>query len=214
VLESDSPEWQALYRDILRLPAFHALALHPSLMNLLERLFGEHVLPHSRNICRVMFPETHAHTTPPHQDHLYIGGTRDTWTAWIPLGDCPAELGGLACVPGSHLWGLLPSRPAQGAGGRQVDVPEGAVWAEGEMACGDVLLLHSLCVHQGRNNTSADRLRISVDYRYQPLSQPVRSDSMAPHQGGFGLTWDEIYEGWPEDYPARYYWENWPLQYA
>jgi ectoine hydroxylase-related dioxygenase (phytanoyl-CoA dioxygenase family) len=76
------------------------------------------------------------------------------------------------------------------------------------MTCGDVLFLHSLTVHQGRDNRS-DRLRLSCDYRYQPRSHPVRADSLEPHL--HWLTWDEIYEHWPNDTPVKLYWQNWDL---
>lgn len=214
VRESADPRWVGFYREALRLREFHALALEPALLEALESLFDEPVLPHSRNICRVMFPGLSEYTTPPHQDHLYIGGTEDTWTAWIPLGDCPEELGGLALVPGSHRWGFLQARPGLGAGGQQVDVPADAPWATSPLGTGDVLLFHSLTVHQGLDNRSRNHLRVSVDYRYQPRSHPIRRDSMEPHMAGFGLTWEDIYADWPEDDPLRYYWRRWNINYA
>ena len=106
-IEGLSPEWIAFYTDVQRLRAFNALALHPAILAMLATLFGEETLPHSRNICRVIFPNALTHTTPPHQDNFYIGGTDETWTAWIPAGDCPATLGSLAVAPGSHKLGKL-----------------------------------------------------------------------------------------------------------
>ncbi|MDX9972411.1 MAG: phytanoyl-CoA dioxygenase family protein [FCB group bacterium] len=212
--ESPDPRWVALYRDILCLSEFHRLALDAALWAVFSALFDEPPLPHSRNICRVVFPDTAAYTTPPHQDHVYIGGTADTWTAWIPLGDCPRELGGLALVPGSRHWGLLDTKPGLGAGGRQVDVPADAAWAYSPMACGDVLLFHSHTVHQALDNLSKDSLRVSVDYRYQPRGEPLRKDSMEPHMSGFGWTWEDIYADWPEDEPLKYYWRDWNLSFV
>ena len=55
---------------------FHALALDPAMIGMLEVLFGEQVLTHSRNICRLVFPDMNAHSTPPHQGqllHRWIG---------------------------------------------------------------------------------------------------------------------------------------------
>ena len=49
----------------------------------------------------------------------------------------------------------------------------GLEWAGGEFRCGDALLFQSLCVHRGTHNLTPDRVRLSVDYRYQPASQPV-----------------------------------------
>lgn len=205
-----APRWQSFYCDVLKLQDFHALARHPSLVKMFETLFGEQVLPHSRNICRVMFPQTSLYSTPPHQDKFYIGGTEETWTAWIPCGDCPVELGSLAVALGSYKWGLLEVHKVQGAGGYGVDVPEDTTWMGGNIMCGDVLILKSLMVHQGRDNQTENLLRISCDFRYQPMSHPVREDSLLPHMRW--LTWDEIYEKWPADDALKYYWNDWDLK--
>ncbi len=210
--QQTDPRWRAYYCDVVRLREFHALALHPRIMSALETLFGEKVLAHSRNICRTIFPHSDKFTTPPHQDHVHIGGTEETWTVWIPLGDCPLDLGGLAVLPGTHRSGLLETHAAYGAGGAAVEVPEDGLWVWGEMKCGDAIMLHSLTIHQGRDNVSGDRLRISADFRYQPMSRPVRADSMRPHMGW--IDWDELYRNWPEDDPLRYYWRDLPLHYA
>lgn len=209
VIESRDSRWQAFYNDVLKRRDFHALALNPSIIGMLETLFGEKVLPHSRNICRLMFPQTKRFSTPPHQDHFYIGGSDETWTAWIPLGDCPSELGSLAVGRGTHTRGIMDTHEAEGAGGRAVDAEDGVDWYSGDFECGDVLILHSLTIHQGRDNLTADSLRLSVDYRYQPRSHAVRSDSLLPHMGW--LDWEEIYAGWPADDALKYYWRDWDL---
>lgn len=212
VVESTGdPRFRAYYDDAQKVRDFHALALEPALLRPLEQLFGESVLPHPRNILRVIFPRTATHSTPPHQDHFYIGGSLQTWTCWFPLSDCPVQLGSLAVVPGSHRRGQLDVHSAEGAGGRAVNVEADDTWVGGDFACGDVLFLHSLAIHQGRDNQT-DRLRLSCDFRYQPRSHPVRSDSLVPHMGW--LTWDDIYANWDADDPLRYYWRNWDLDIA
>jgi len=209
VVESRDPKWQAFYNDLQEVRDFHALALDPRIVKALEVVFGESVLPHSRNICRLVFPNSASHSTPPHQDNLYIGGSEQTWTVWIPCGDVPVSLGGLAVAKGTHRQGKLEDKAAVGAGGRQVVVADDTVWVGGDYACGDVIFLHSLSVHQGRDNLSGERLRASCDFRYQPRSHPVRSDSLEPHMGW--LTWEDIYERWDEDDPVKYYWKEWEL---
>ena len=207
--ESGIPSWQAFYDDVQRIRDFHALALEPAIIRMFEALFGESVLAHSRNICRLVFPDMNTHSTPPHQDNYFIGGSDETWTAWIPLGDCPEELGGLAVNRGSHRHGMLETSEGVGPGGRQVAVEDNSSWVGDNYECGDVIVLHSLTIHQGRDNMTADRLRISSDYRYQPRSHPVRDDSLQPHMNW--LTWDEIYEQWDRNDPVKYYWEDWDL---
>ena len=209
VVESRDPKWEAFYNDVQKVRNFHALALDPRILNALEALFGESVLPHSRNICRLVFPNSSTHSTPPHQDNLYIGGSEQTWTVWIPAGDIPESLGGLAVTKGTHKRGKLEDKKAVGAGGRQVEIEDDVVWVAGDYASGDVIFLHSLTVHQGRDNLSGDRFRVSCDFRYQPRSDRVRSDSLLPHMGW--LTWKEVYEKWDSNDPVKYYWNKWEL---
>ena len=44
---------------------------------------------------------------PPHQDFIHIQGSPNVWTAWLPLGDCAHDLGGLSLLVGSHKLGVL-----------------------------------------------------------------------------------------------------------
>ncbi|MEE2656926.1 MAG: phytanoyl-CoA dioxygenase family protein [Candidatus Latescibacterota bacterium] len=209
VVEGADPRWRVFYADLQKIRNFHALALDDAITKVFKILFGEQVLPHPRNICRVVFPGSATHSTPPHQDNLYIGGSPDTWTAWLPVGDCPVELGGLAVARSSHVQGRLQDREASGPGGRQVDVAENTTWVGGDYQCGDVIILHSLTVHQGRDNLTQDRLRVSCDYRYQPRSHSVREDSLMPHLSV--LSWEEIYADWDPEDPVRKYWKQWDL---
>jgi len=91
-------------------------------------------------------------------------------------------------------------------------VPAENKWVLGDLECGDVLTFHSLTVHQGRDNLTPNRLRISFDYRYQPLSHPILRSSMSPHMGR--EQWDAIYEKWPANDAMRYYWKKWNLNYV
>lgn len=208
VEDGSSAAWKSFYNDLQRLRSLHALNQHPTLLAFCSCVFGEPAFAHPRMIARALLPGSAADTTPPHQDHFYIGGTIETWTAWIPLGDCDDELGGLALAPGTHRKGLLPVHQARGAGGRACGA-EGLDWVARPLAAGDVLLLHSLCIHQGRDNRSPDRMRLSVDCRFQPVSHPVGQPSLEVHMGR--MSWDEVYRDWPTDDPLRYYWRDLPL---
>ena len=210
VVEHEDPRWKDFYVEVQRLPEFHQLALDENIIRVFEILFGEKVLPHSRNICRLVFPNSSSHSTPPHQDNLYIGGSTETWTAWIPCGDCPEMLGGLAVAKGSHRQGKLADKRAVGPGGRQVEVSDDQIWVGGDYTCGDVMILHSLTVHQGCDNLSGNKLRVSCDFRYQPRSHPIRSDSLMSHM--CLLNWEQIYQDWEPNNPAKYYWKDWDLE--
>ena len=135
-----------------------------------------------------------------------FGGSEDTWTTWIPLGDCPRSLGSLAVLPGSHKQGMMKVEQADGAGGHAcVDTPaEG--WVRADFSCGDILFLHSHLLHQGQDNTSADQLRLSVDLRCQNPQKPIHESSLEPHLNY--LSWEEIYQNWPQNDPVKYYWKK------
>ncbi len=206
------PAYMAVYNRLLRGEAFNALSHDPALLRVLGALFGETPLPHARNIARIIFPQNTLHTTPAHQDYLHIQGTEETYTAWIPLGDCPRELGSLLVLPGSHQSGVYSVHKAYGAGGVGIDtdaIP--APWAGSDFEAGDVLLFHSLTVHKALPNLSPDRLRLSVDFRYQPLSHPIAPSSLEPHYQQ--QTWEEIYADWTSD-RYQYYWRGLPLRHA
>lgn len=116
------------------------------------------------NTCRVVsaHPDMVSH---PHQDAHYVRVADEFWTAWIPLGDCPLELGPLAALPGSHHDGLRPHR-GEGIFQGGVDVPEDTVWHTTNFECGDALLLTQHTLHRSLPNVTGDRLRISGDFRY------------------------------------------------
>jgi hypothetical protein len=72
------------------------------------------------------------------------------------------------------------------------------------------LIFHSMVVHKGLPNTSS-RLRMSMDARYQKVSDPIAPGSLNPHSQPH--TWKEIYADWPAD-GRQYYWEKWDLEVA
>jgi len=202
-------EFRPAFERFQSSPVFHMMAHEPATIGALKALFDEDVLVHPRNIGRMMFPDTPA--TPPHQDYLHIRGTENTWTSWIPLGDVPRELGGLVVWLGSHKSGLLPVVAMKGAGGSGI---EGAnirgTRRTADFRAGDVLFVHSLCIHASSPNQTGDRMRLSVDYRYQPMSKPVSKSSLLPHMGWFD--WEFVYRDWSTQYEKlKYYWKDMPL---
>jgi len=124
-----------------------------------EKLLDETVFVHPMKIARISFPNNVKQTTPAHQDDVHIQGSFETYTSWIPLGDMPFSLGGLA-----------------------VDVDGlGLDWHGTEHRAGDVLVFPSTATHKALPNLSGDRLRLSVDYRYTGLTHAVGEGSLKPH---------------------------------
>ena len=195
-----------VFDDFQRLEGFHALAHSSPIVALMEKLLGEPVLVHPRNIGRIIFPSSPK--TPAHQDYLHIQGTRDTWTAWMPLGDCSVDLGALAVLSGGDRSRMYPVERMVGAGGAGIDFEKhevGGHWVCDDMQAGDVLFFHSYTVHKGMPNTTQRQIRLSCDFRYQAASQPVVDGSLLPHFGR--QSWDNIYEGW-QDQSIRHYWQD------
>jgi len=197
------------YHDVQRLERFHRLPHHPRLLEIYRTLFDSEVLVHPRHICRMITPHKFMVPTPPHQDFPYIQGSAKTWTCWFPVGECPRTLGGLTVLKGSHKNGYLPVQPAKGAGGFAVPLcPHENHWVEGDYDVGDVLTFPSHTVHKALRCQFKDRIRLSLDVRYQPIDEPVDESSLNPH---CPLTWEEIYTDWKSD-DLKYYWRKLPLQ--
>jgi hypothetical protein len=136
--------------------------------------------------------------TPSHCDIVYMGrGTRNLYTAWVPLGDVDFMMGGLMILEGSHKHKGLkntygkrdvdtycsnkpddPDRTANGLNGWLSDNPNkirqslGGRWLTSEYETGDVVIFCMDIVHGGMDNRS-QRLRISSDSRYQLASEPA-----------------------------------------
>ena len=207
------PRFLALYNEVQKLEAFHSFAHRPELLGVVEAVLGEPALPHPNKIARFSFPQNVKHTTPAHQDFPFIQGTAETFTTWIPLGDTPRELGGLKIDAGTHLSRVYDHHISFGAGGMGIDpdtLPDN--WRSTDYRAGDVLLFHSMIVHQALPNLTPDRLRLSVDYRYQARSQPIAESNLAaPHTGQ--ITWEDVYRGWTST-DLRYYWKEVDLAVA
>jgi Phytanoyl-CoA dioxygenase (PhyH) len=201
------PRYLAVLRQINRLERYHALKHHPALLDFFARMLGAPVFPHPRVLMRNIFPAQPEYTTKAHQDYPNVQGTTEVYTAWIPLIDCPLERGGLQVARGSHLLGVLDFGVGNGAGGIEIlDALEGR-WTGGPMRVGDVLVFHSLTAHKGIENRS-DRLRMSIDCRFQRVRDPFNPDNANPD--GQPLTWEEVYADWRSD-ALQYYWRRLPL---
>lgn len=114
------------------------------------------------------------------------------FNAWVPLVDADVANGCLAVQRYSHTQGLLPhetSTEVQAVGGKgsrglraeSTPAEEAPDVVAVEMRVGDVLLLMEGTVHRSLPNTSPDRVRWSVDTRYNAAGEP----NGRPHVPGF-----------------------------
>jgi hypothetical protein len=85
-------------------------------------------------------------------------------------------------------------------------------WHSTDYQLGDCLVFNSLMIHQALPNLTEERLRISLDHRYQHAGLPIAEHMLQPHlQGLHPFTWEEVYAGWDND-ELKYYWKKYNLQ--
>lgn len=185
--QEGKPDYANVYRKVLQLPLFHNFPNDPNLLRiaaLLLNIKSEEVLVHPRRIGRLSFPNNKGATTPPHQDFYYIRGAVDTLSCWVPLGECPVELGGLAVMPGSHKGGYIEHTAtfpgAVGGVGLPVDESQ-AIWHTTNFGLGDALFFTSHSIHKAMPNLTSNLLRLSTDNRYQRPQDKIEPDALLPH---------------------------------
>ena len=115
VHEADD-EYADVYARVQAAEAFHRLKLDENVIRIMEGLFQEPVAPFRKTNAHIPFPTTSEHITQPHQRWIFMGGSTETISCWAPLGDLPAEVGGLKILAGSHKAGFLEPRPTLGPG--------------------------------------------------------------------------------------------------
>jgi hypothetical protein len=151
------------YRRILADPAFNALAFSPELTDLMGHILGPMGFCYPLKIPRVVYPANLVPLQPGNFVHKDYGAVQDMFTCWVPLGDVPRTLGGLAVSPGSHRAASVPPRPFH-------RLERG--WLTTDYVAGDVLVFHCMTTHAALPNREG-RLRFSAEYRWQLADQPA-----------------------------------------
>lgn len=150
--------------------------------------------------------------TPPHYDIVYMGrGTKNIFTAWIPMSDITPGVGGLMILENSHRWEELKSTYGQldvdevcvnkemarriedlGYGfGHLTESPNelrkvfGTRWLTNDFRMGDILTFSMYTLHASTDNNS-DVIRLSTDTRYQLASEPADPRWMGEDPPGHG----------------------------
>jgi hypothetical protein len=196
-------------RDALADPAFRAALVTPDLnrlpylppfRHLIRSLLGAQAFSYPVKVLRAVYPERSRAVTLGryvHQDYQN-SGVQDMLTTWLPLMDIPAEVGGLAVLPGSNL--DPPVRP------RLLGRDERG-WATTDYRPGDVLIFHCMTAHAALPNRSA-AMRFSTDCRWQRPDQAAPAEMvLGPARARRGER-IELFsrmfarEGWWEPVPA------------
>jgi ectoine hydroxylase-related dioxygenase (phytanoyl-CoA dioxygenase family) len=160
------PDWVNLQVHVQSCPEMWALGDSVAIHRVLHAVAGRssYLCLSTANTCRVFSPHPDM-ATQPHQDAHYVRMIDDFWTVWVPLGDCPRELGPLAVLQGSHRNGLL-EHSGQGIVDGGVTVANDEVWSASDLSCGDAILFRPHTLHRSLPNRTGDRLRLSADFRY------------------------------------------------
>jgi ectoine hydroxylase-related dioxygenase (phytanoyl-CoA dioxygenase family) len=91
--------------EIVRWARYEAFCLMAPIQDFYETALGGPVYLHKRKLLRMTVPADPS-CTGAHYDLTYLrGGTDRVYTSWIPIGDAPAEMGGLVYLEGSDAWG-------------------------------------------------------------------------------------------------------------
>lgn len=175
-------------------PAVFGLLTHEALLDAVESFLGPELVSNPvqhvrmKPPGRLLGPERArsylAARVPWHQDLGVLLPEADSSTilsCWVAVTDADEENGCMQVVPGSHRQHLVDHCPGE----PQTGIPEHLLALDGAVAlpmrAGSVLFFGQNLIHGSLDNTSEDRVRISMDLRYQPAGQP----SGRPHFPSF-----------------------------
>ena len=159
------PQNDSGHRAVSALPEINRLSFEPNLQLAMATLVGDDVFAHPVKVVRGVYPDQMASFHKgriAHQD-IYIFGVQDVFTTWIPIGDVPSSMGGLALQIDPPPRRLLTSSYFD----HQSDL-----WATTDYRAGDVLVFHGTTMHAAMPNMS-NHLRLSVDFRWQSIRTPL-----------------------------------------
>lgn len=204
------PEFKELFNKIASIEGLHQLLHNKKLKEFLDDYYSEESFVMPSIFPRVVSPTSEGVAwiaSTPHQDYYFVQGDERFVSLWVPLDDCPNEVGPLRLLPKSHLNGLTPSRISD-AGGLETISSEDTIWSASDMKLSDVLIFSSYTIHSGTQNIS-NRLRLSVDFRAQPLSGEISSISIPS-----SFMWapiDQVYQEFKNE-ELKYYWKKYNLK--
>ncbi|MDA1347936.1 MAG: phytanoyl-CoA dioxygenase family protein [Chloroflexi bacterium] len=183
-ISHDTPMWHG--------PAVFDTLTAPSLLDAVESIIGPEIYSNPVQHVRMKPPEhltpkdesgrVQLGATPWHQDLGVVteaADDTDMLTVWIPVWDANEEAGCLQLVPWSHDEGLAFHCAGPNAATPGLHIPDDQFRIEDAVAIpmkrGSALFMHRLTCHGSLPNKS-DRIRWSLDLRYNPIGQPTGRD--------------------------------------
>lgn len=195
-----SPSFFSCIEELMKKEDLHLIAYHKKLVDLLNGLLKCSVFPHPRKMVRLSYPYemNPKDLTPAHQDIFYVRGEPDTLTVWIPLGNYSFDQGGLQVASSSHLKGLYPCK-ANDEGRFNCTASEIGLekldWRCADYEMGDVLIMHSLTLHQAIKNNS-ENFRISLDCRFSAADGYINEEQLLPPYHPHIADWSVLNKNW------------------
>jgi len=161
-------------------PAFFGLITNPNLLDVAEQVCGQELIASSVYRLRPKIPGHRMSAVPWHQDSGYFEPYCDTalvMTVWLPLVDADATNGCMWVLPRQHRGEVVMHQQANGQ--PYLQIPQDHL-PEGEPVCapvkkGGVLLMTNKTPHASFEN-STDRVRWSMDLRYQSAALPTNAN--------------------------------------
>jgi hypothetical protein len=151
------------YTRIVLNPRLNRVAYRSRLADMMRDVLGPLGFCYPLRIPRIVYPRSFAAHQPGNFVHKDYRSVQDMFTCWVPFGRVPAELGGLALLPGSHRTDRVAPKPLD-------RLPDS--WVTTDYEPGDVLAFHCLTTHAALPNRT-ERMRFSVEYRWQLADQPA-----------------------------------------
>jgi Phytanoyl-CoA dioxygenase (PhyH) len=151
------------YRRILADPGFNAIPFTSPLADLMGQLLGPAGFCYPLKVPRIVYPISSVPRQPGNIVHKDYGSVQDMFTCWVPLGQVPTTLGGLAVQPSSQKTSRVRYRALH-------HLERG--WVTTDYEPGDVLVFHCLTTHAALPNQES-RMRFSAEYRWQLSDQPA-----------------------------------------
>jgi hypothetical protein len=167
------------YRRILADAEFNRIGFESPLADLMGQILGPSGFCYPLKLPRVVYPASLVPRQPGNVVHKDYRSVQDMFTCWVPFGDVPRTLGGLAVLPGSQRSTRLRYRPLD---------PLEAGWLTTDYTAGDVIVFHCLTTHAALPNRE-ERIRFSGEFRWQLADQP------APRRMVVGPNGNEIGSG-------------------
>ncbi len=183
----------SIWNHVLHGPEIFHLITDQNLVDLAAQIVGPEVIASSVYRLRPKIPSYGYGAVPWHQDSAYFEPFCDAHlilTFWVPLVDATEENGCLWVIPRSHDGPVVKHHADKS--GRYLQIAQDDFPHTGKrVACpvrkGGVLIMTNRTAHASfRNNT--DRVRWSMDLRYQSAELPTNADiTRLPDEYGDGL---------------------------